>query len=75
MTAGSYDKDIHDPKPKTKSQSSQPRTHIEEVTIGTFLGTSMSTQLCHTKCNALTDTGPIQSCLSEAYYHTLLLQK
>ena len=48
--------------------------HVGEVTPGTSLGATIPTYFSHTMCNALIDMGTTRSCVSEACYHTLILE-
>ena len=49
--------------------------HTEEVIIGSEQGTTFPTRIGTTMCNALIDTGPTRSCMSEKYYRKLYLAK
>ena len=49
--------------------------HTEEVVIGSEQGTTFPTKVGSTLCNALIDTGATRSCMSEAYYQKLHLNK
>ena len=50
-------------------------SHTEEVIIGSEQGTTFSTKIGTTMCNALIDTGAMRSCMSEKYYQKLHLAK
>ena len=47
---------------------------IEQVVIGSEKGTTFPIDIQGTKCNALIDMGTSRSCISEAYFKTLLQQ-
>ena len=47
---------------------------IEQVVIGNERGTTVLIDTQGLKCNALIDTGATKSCISEAYFKTLLQQ-
>ena len=49
--------------------------HTEEVVIRSEQGTTFPTKVGSTLCNALIDTGATRSCMSEAYYRKLQLNK
>ena len=49
--------------------------HTEEVVIGSEQGTTFSTKVDTTLCNALINTGATRSCMSETYYRKLQLNK
>ena len=49
--------------------------HAEEVVIRSEQGTTFPTKVGSTLCNALIDTGATRSCMSEAYYQKLHLNK
>ena len=49
--------------------------HTEEVVIGSEQGTTFPTKVGSTLCNALIDTSATRSCMSEAYYRKLHLNK
>ena len=49
--------------------------HTEEVAIGSEQGTTFPTKVGSTPCNALIDMGATRSCMSEAYYRKLHLNK
>ena len=49
----------------------QEVSHTEEVIIGTEQGTTFSTKIGTSMCNALIDTGATKSCISEKYYQNL----
>ena len=49
--------------------------HTEEVIIGSKQGTTFPTKIGTMMCNALIDTGPTRSCMSEKYYEKLHLAK
>ena len=48
---------------------------MEEVVIGSEQGTTFSTKIGTSVCNALIDTGATKSCISEKYYQNLSLTK
>ena len=50
-------------------------SHTEEVVIGSEQGTTFPTKVGSTLCNALIDTGAMRSCMSEAYYRKLQLNR
>ena len=64
---------------KNKQQGFNPNRyevlHTEEVIIGTEQGTTFPTKIGTSLCDALIDTGATKSCISEKYYHQLLLMK
>ena len=43
------------------------------VTVGSAIGATIPTTFGQTKCNVLTDTGAMKSCMSQAYYQQLML--
>ena len=43
------------------------------VTVGSAIGAIIPTTFGQTECNALTDTGAMKSCMSQAYYQQLML--
>ena len=43
------------------------------VTVGSAIGATIPTTFGQTKCNILTDTGAMKSCMSQAYYQQLML--
>ena len=49
--------------------------HAEEVVIRSEQGTTFPTKVGSTLCNALINTGATRSCMSEAYYRKLHLNK
>ena len=49
--------------------------HAEEVVIRSEQGTTFPMKVGSTLCNALIDTGTTRSCMSEAYYQKLHLNK
>ena len=49
--------------------------HTEEVVIRSEQGTTFPTKVGSIFCNALIDTGATRSCMSEAYYRKLQLNK
>ena len=49
--------------------------HAEEVVIRSEQGTTFPMKVGSTLCNALIDTGATRSCMSEAYYRKLHLNK
>ena len=49
--------------------------HTEEVVIGSEQGTTFPTKVSSALCNALMDTGATRSCISEAYYKKLQLNR
>ena len=49
--------------------------HTEEVVIRSEQGTTFPTKVGFTLCNALINTGATRSCMSEAYYRKLQLNK
>ena len=52
-----------------------PVNHTEEVVIGSEQGTTFPMKVGSTLCNTLIDTGTTRSCMSEAYYRKLQLNK
>ena len=57
------------------SQGEHNINHTEEVIIGSEQGTTFTTRVGTTMCNALTDTGATTFCMSEEYYKKLQLSK
>ena len=58
------------------SESLGPNTNCtEEVVIGSEQGTTFSTKIGTSVCNALIDTGATRSCISEKYFQNLSLTK
>ena len=55
--------------------SNQDINHMEEVIIGTELGTMFPTKMGTSMCNVLIDTGATRSCISEKYYENSPLTK
>ena len=49
--------------------------YVEEVTIGSTVGTTIPVTIMHSKCNALVNTGATSSCITETYYENLMLPK
>ena len=47
--------------------------YIEEVTIGSTMGASVTIQVERTKYNALVDTGATRSCMSKQFYEKCML--
>ena len=56
-------------------QSGYNVNHAEEVITGSEQGTTFSTKMGTTVCNALIDTGATRCCMSEEYYRKLQLSK
>ena len=57
------------------SQGEHHINYTEEVIVGSEQGTTFSTRMGTTMCNALIDTGATRCCMSEEYYKILQLSK
>ena len=63
----------NDSIPESQEITNDLINHTEEVVIGSEQGTTFSTKVGATLCNALIDTSATRSCMSETYYRTLQL--
>ena len=61
--------------PETYLTKAQEKCHIQNIIVGTSTSATVPITVNKTKCNALINTGATRSCMSEDYYHSLLLPK
>ena len=60
---------------KSQENINDYTSHTKEVVIGSEQGTTFPTKVGSTVCNALIDTGATRSCMTEAYYRKLQLNR